>query len=243
MRGRIIQYNGADGTGTLVADGRQYRFALSAWRGDAVPVVGRVVEADVTGDVATALTAVRDGVLLKEQVSRISGRFNTLVGAISDAGRPGDVVGLTARYGRVLLGAYAVFVAGTLFLDAIQIRFGPTRLGKSLFDIAGLLSQMQIQGGGGVKLLLLLAYASFFAPLFWPGKRAWLALAAPLVALVWAMVSTLYTAGHAVGPVMGGELGGEVSQMFSVGAGLYLSAIAALVLAAGGAWRALRAAR
>lgn len=276
MRGRIIQYNGADGSGTFVADGRQHRFALSAWRGDAVPAVGRVVEAEVSGDEVTAVTAVRDDVLLKEQVSRIGGRLNTLVSGqlgslagkvsamgapaaapgpsgpegtdgtapaagISGTGRQAGVAGIVACYGRVLLGAYALFVLGTLVLDAVRIQLGPMRLGKSLFDIGALMSQMQIQGGGGIKLLLLLAYASFFAPLLRPGRRAWLALVVPLVALVWAMVSTLHTVGHAVGPMMGGELGNELSQVFSVGAGLYLAVVSALVLAAGGAWRALRA--
>lgn len=44
MRGKIIQYNGAYGNGTLVVEGWQHRFALDAWHADSAPTVNKVVE-------------------------------------------------------------------------------------------------------------------------------------------------------------------------------------------------------
>ena len=58
MRGKIIQYNGADGSGTLVVDGRQHRFALEVWRADSAPTVNKVVEVTLDNDLVTAVAAV-----------------------------------------------------------------------------------------------------------------------------------------------------------------------------------------
>ncbi|MGH8144734.1 MAG: hypothetical protein ACREPY_00210 [Rhodanobacteraceae bacterium] len=74
MRGKIIQYNGNDGSGTLVADGKQYRFTLVAWRGDSAPAVNKIVELTLEGDTVGALVPVGDDILLKEKAAELGGK-------------------------------------------------------------------------------------------------------------------------------------------------------------------------
>ena len=44
MRGKILQYNGNDGSGVIVADGQQYAFNISLWKGNIAPAVGKTVD-------------------------------------------------------------------------------------------------------------------------------------------------------------------------------------------------------
>jgi hypothetical protein len=110
-------------------------------------------------------------------------------------------------------------------------------MGKSMFDIASLMSQMGANGGGMIKVLLMLGYASIAVPLFWRNQRAWLALAIPLLAVLWAVFSTLHTLDS-----IGGQFGGGMSDLFHLGFGFYLSLAAAIVLAVLGMKRSLSAA-
>lgn len=255
MRGKIIQYNGADGSGTLVVDGRQYRFALGNWRADSAPTVNKVVEVSLEDDIVTAVTAVRDDVLLKEKAAELGGKLGTLLHKIPTAmpagaapGEPahgttpatatpqgmataGSIVG---RYGKPILVAYVLFLIGTLAFNAVSVSMLGQGMGKSLFDIAGLMSQLGGSGGGSIKAMLLLAYASIAMPLVWPDRRAWLALSLPLLALVWAIVSAI----HALDS-MGSNVTDGMSDFFSISFGFYLSLIAALALAVLGTKRAL----
>lgn len=269
MRGRIIQYNGADGSGTIVADGRQYRFALADWRGDSAPTVNKTVELAFDGDAIVAVTAVGDDVLLKEKAAELGGKFGASLnklrasipasagavpgvaaggaGAANEASPAGagsgpaggaiTVDSIMGLYGRPMLGAYALFVLGTLAFNAVSMSMMGASMGKSLFDIAGLMSQFGGDGGGTIKLLLLLAYASIVVPLFWRSRRAWFALLLPLLAVLWAVFSAV----HAIGSI-GGEVGRGMADLFSLGFGFYLSLAAALVLAALGVKRSMSAA-
>lgn len=268
MRGKIIQYNGADGSGTIVADSKQYRFALANWRGDNAPTVNKTVELTLDGDAITTVTAVGDDVLLKEKAAEFSGKlgasFNKLRASIpasagaasstatSGAATPPDgaspsaaangptsdgaitVNSIIERYGKLMLGAYALFLLGTLAFNAISMSMMGQSMGKSLFDIASLMSQMGASGGHMIKILLLLGYASIVLPLVWRDRRAWFALVIPLLAVLWAIFSALHTA-NSIG-------GGEMSDVFSLGFGFYLSIAAAIVLAALGVKRSLSAA-
>jgi len=270
MRGRIIQYNGADGSGTIVADGKQYRFALADWRGDSAPTVNKTVELAFDGDAIVAVTAVGDDVLLKEKAAELGGKFgaslnrlrasipasagaapgvaaggaaaaNEASSAGAGNGQPGGgamtVDSIMRLYGKPMLGAYVLFVLGTLAFNAVSMSMMGASMGKSLFDIASLLSQVGVDGGGMIKVLLLLAYASIVVPLFWRGRRAWFALLLPLLAVLWAVFSAV----HAIGSI-GGEVGRGMADLFSLGFGFYLSLAAALVLAALGIKRSMSAA-
>lgn len=260
MRGKIIQYDGNSGNGTIIADGQQYRFAIGAWRADSAPSVGRVVELAVEGSEAQTVTSVPDDVLLKEKAAEFGVRLNRLAGRVATSAAaaassaansttapagnaaPAIAGSAIARYGKPMLGAYALFLVGSLFLDAVSISFGPVNKGWSLFDVAGFLGQMG-GGGGSVKLLLMLAYAAAALPLAWIDRRAWLGLALPLLAFVWAIGTVLHAA-HGIDNGMGGgmasAMGDEISNMFHLGMGFYLSMLSALVLAGGGVLRFLR---
>ncbi len=270
MRGKIIQYNGADGSGTIVVEGRQHPFVLAAWRGDSAPGVNKTVEVTFDGDAISAITAVGEDVLLKEKAAELSGKlgasFNRLrasipasagagsTAAATDAatppgaaaptpatnyGAPGNAITVNAileRYGKTILIAWAVFLVGSLAFNAISISMMGQGMGKSLFDVASAMGQFGAGGGGMVKVLLVLGYASIAVPLFWRDRRAWFVLVVPLVAVLWAIVSVM----HALDSVPSG-FGQSIADMFHVGFGFYLSLIAAIVLAAFGVKRGLRA--
>ncbi|EIL94323.1 hypothetical protein [Rhodanobacter spathiphylli] len=258
MRGKIIQYNGADGTGTLVVDGRQHRFTLDAWRAYSAPTTNKVVDVTLDNDLVTAVAAVGDDVLLREKASELGSKFGTLLhkipttlpsdmatratarGADTPAGAPGDAAiggSIIERYGKPILLAYLLFLIGTLALDAVSVSAFGQGMGKSLFDIASLMSQLGGHGGGSIKMLLLVAYASIAMPMLWRNRSAWLALAMPLLALLWAIFSTI----HALDSLGRGVADG-MSDFFSIGFGFYLSLVAALALAALGMKRAVRVA-
>jgi len=261
MRGKIIQYNGADGSGTIVADGRQYRFALADWRGDSAPGVNRTVELVFEGDAIASVTAVGEDVLLREKAAELGGKFGASLtklrasipaaagtaaaaapggpapdGAANAAGGSGGVAGgsIVDFFGKPMLGAWVLFLLGTLAFDAVSVSMMGASMGKSLFDIASLMAQVGAGGGGMIKVLLLLAYASIAIPFFWRTQVAWFALLVPLLAVLWAAYSVLHTLDS-----LGGGMVSGMSDMFSVGFGFYLSVATALVLAALGLKRGL----
>lgn len=257
MRGKIIQYNGADGNGTLVVEGRQHRFALDAWRGDSAPTVNKVVEVTFDNDLVASVAAIGDDVLLKEKAAELGGKLGTLLhkiptsipasaGATSaatsvpGAAAPGNTMiagSIVDRYGKPILVAYLLFLLGTLAFNAVSVSMLGQGMGKSLFDISNLMSQFGGSGSGSIKVLLLLGYASIATPLVWRDRRAWLALLLPLAALLWA----IFAAVHALNS-MGNNITGGMSDFVSIGFGFYLSLLAALALAVLGVKRALSAA-
>lgn len=257
MRGRILQYNGTDGTGTIAADNQQYKFDIGMWKSPTAPLVGKTVELVVQDSRLSTVTIVPDDVLLREKTAELGGKLSGLVSNLGkSAGTPpggspssspnagggaavmtGAAPGINLaanpivqRYGTLTLGAYGLFLIGTLVFNAISITFLGASQGKPLYDIANLLSQ--IGGGGGVKFMLIIAYASIAVPLVWKDRRAWLALALPLLAVLGAIWSGVHAINSAAGGFGGGAGGGPgVGDLFSLGFGFYLSLAAGLVLA------------
>jgi hypothetical protein len=219
MRGRILQYNGTDGTGVVVADGQQYKFSITNWKADTPPAVGKTVELTLADGQVHAVTQVPDDVLLREKTAELTGELSGMVGGAAGAGGVGGM--LVGKFGKPILIAYGVFLIATLFLPAVNM---PMIGGEPMFKLASLLATLG--GGGGVKLLLILSYLSIAVPFFWPDKKGWLALLLPLLAVLWAFVS----ARKATGGPMGG--GGGLGDVFGIlGVGFYLAIIAAIVLA------------
>jgi hypothetical protein len=163
----------------------------------------------------------------------------------STAGAPAAVARVNAgaggtpieRYGKWLLGAYVVFVLATFTLNAVRMSMFGQSLGWSLFDIGGYMSRMGAGGGGTIKLVLIIAYAAALAPLVSHSRNAWLGLAAPLLAIIWAIVSALHVVSS-----LGDRISGEMANVFGLGFGFYLALISAVVLSAGGMLRYLRGA-
>lgn len=249
MRGRIIQYNGADGSGVIMAEGQQYRFTIAVWKAESVPAAGKAVDIVTEDGAVTAVTLVPDDVLLKEKASELGGKLSAALGNIDLSSLKGSggaaAIGtgsisanaIVERYGKVLLASYALFLIGSLVLTAVSVGIMGNSMGKSLFDIASLLSQMGANGGGGIKLMLVLAYLGFALPIVWRDKRAWLALLLPLVATLWAAIALMRISSSMSGGIMG-----DMSDLFSIDFGFYLTGLSALVLAGGGTMRFLRGA-
>jgi hypothetical protein len=249
MRGRIIQYNGVDGSGVIMAQGRQYRFTIAVWKAESVPAAGKTVEIVTEDDAVTGVTLVPDDVLLKEKAAELGGKLSSALGNIDLSSLKGSggaaAIGTGAvsansivqRYGKVMLGAYVLFLIGSLVLTAVSVGIMGNSMGKSLFEVASLLSQMGANGGGGIKLMLVLAYIGVALPIVWQDKRAWLALLLPLIATLWSTVAIMRIANS-----MSGGMMGDMSDLFSIDFGFYLTGLSALVLAGGGAVRFLRGA-
>lgn len=214
MRGKILQYNGNDGTGILVADGQQHRFTLASWKGDHAPAVGKTVEAVMADGQVQTVMLVADDVLMREKASEFTDKLKGLGSSIAAQGGGGNLgAGIVALYGPIILAAYAVFLIATLFFAAISIPLvgliggggGPT-----LWALSGL--------SGGLKLLLLLSYLSIGVPFFWRDKRGWLALLVPALTMIFVVIKA---------SGMGGL--GSVSVL-----GFWLPAVAAAYLAFAG---------
>jgi hypothetical protein len=266
MRGKIIQYNGADGSGTIVVDSKQYPFVLAAWRGDSAPTINKTVEVTFDGDAIVAITAVGDDVLFKEKAAELGGKFGASLSKLraSIPASGGEAAGTAAapaagaapttaadgtppnnpltvntifeRYGKPTLIAYALFLIGSLFFNAVAISMGPVNAGKSFFDVASVFSQMGASGGGSIKLLLILGYFGIALPMVWRDRRAWFALVIPLLAVLWAIYSVLHTLDS-----LGNEFSSGMGDAFSLGFGFYLTLLAAIALAGLGIKRSLTA--
>jgi hypothetical protein len=241
MRGKILQYNGNDGSGVIVADGQQYAFNISLWKGNIAPAVGKTVDVVMKDGLIQSTIPVADDVLLKEKAAELKGRFDGLVGGLgaslakgsageASMGGGAPAAGIIQFYGRNVLIAYVAFLLGTIAFNAISISFFGMSQGKPLYDLAELLSQMG--GAGGVKMLLILSYLGIAVPYFWRDRRGWLALCLPMLAILWALWSGM----HAVGQASSGA-GGDgpgFFDFFSFGFGFYLSLAAAIYLALAG---------
>jgi hypothetical protein len=146
-----------------------------------------------------------------------------------------------------VIAGYAAFAFATAVLTFVSIQipfFGDRNL--TLLAATGLAEQV----GSTVRPLLFAAYLSILVPLMWKERRAWLALAVPLLALVlmiWSAERAFAApfgggGGDAAG--MAGFLGSDeaaeirraASEMFSFGLGFYASMAAALYLG----WLAIR---
>ena len=225
MRGKILQYNGNDGTGIFVADGQQHRFTLASWKGDHAPAVGKTVEAVMADGQVQTVALVGDDVLIREKAEELGGKLGGLVGNLAKGGAGGSGVALggsiVERFGTMTLVAYAVFLIGTTMFKAVSNSL--IGFGFSMWQLASFLSTFG--GGGGIKLLLILSYLSILVPFLWRDRRAWLALLIPLLTMVWAVIRAL-TAG-------GGGGGGVDMGDFGI-LGFYLPLVASVVLALAG---------
>lgn len=234
MRGKILQYNGNEGQGVIVADGNQYGFRIASWKGDIVPAVGKAVEVTLADGQLQSVAVVPDDVIMREKTAELTGKIGAIVGdlgsglAKAGAGTAGGSI--VTFYGRNLLIAYGVFLLGTIFLNAISLNFFGTSQGQPLFELASMLNQFGVLKG--LKAGLLLSYAGFAVPYFWRDRRGWLLLALPLLVVLYAIWSGVRTIGA------GG--GGDGPGIFDLlGLGAYLSLLSGLVLAGGGLKRFL----
>ena len=268
QRGRIIQYNPNSGSGIVLVGEEQRPFEISSWRGAEAPQLNRVTEVREENGAVLSITPVSERVLLAEKATVLKSELGALgsslgsigatlgsraAGAMSDAARnigtgndSAAALPTSMRIDRPVIAGYAAFAFATAVLTFISIQipfFGDRNM--TLLAATGLAEQV----GSTVRPLLFAAYLSILVPLVWKERRAWLALAVPLLALVlmiWsaqqAFSAPFGGGGNAAG--MAGFLGPEevaemrraASEMFSFGLGFYASLAAALYLG----WLAIR---
>ncbi len=256
MRGKIIQYNGADGSGTIIVEGKQYRFELAAWRGDKAPALNKTVEVELAGETVTAVTAVGDDVLMREKAAEMSNKLGAMWGKASasiqasratNAGATdGTPAGATATAGAQAMPS----VGGIPIVGLIRERYGVVipmawflfLLGTLVFNAASMsfgpvgrswsmfnLADMMSQagsGGGFVKFLLIVGYLGIGVPMLWRNRLAWLMLLVPLIAVLWAVFDVLHFADQ-----MGSGVQSAMGDMFHTGFGFWLALVMAIVLA------------
>lgn len=245
MRGKILVYNGSDGSGVIAANGQQYPFGITAWKGETAPAVGKTVEIVVNDGAVNAVMLVRDDVLLAEKAAELRGKLGGIVGSLGATASANTAGSATAspqisadaasalgasilsRYGKGLLVAFALWVLGTTMFNFIAMSMFGASQGAPLFDLAKLMSA--IGGGGSLKGLLILSYLGGIAPVVWKDRRAWLGLLLPAAVLLFSFISVA----SKLDGLGGGPLG-DASDLFSFGLGFYLSIGSALYLAFGG---------
>lgn len=193
MRGKIVQYNGNDGSGVLSASGRQYDFTIRQWRGETAPTVNQAITVEMTGETISAISAVADDVLLREKASELK---NLLGGAGGVLSAGGGKIGrdLAAALGVPLLLAYGAFILASLAFGFGSFK-GSFGMGASSYTLYGTIEQLARLGKGNYTLLLFAAYLSALIPAFWKHRFAPLATLLPtlLVAVLSWHVYGLYS--------------------------------------------------
>jgi len=258
MRGKIIQYNGNDGTGLMSTGGRQFDFSIRQWQGEVAPTVNRVVEITLEGETVASVSAVPEEVLLREKAAELKEKLGG-AGSLLSTGGGEFGRNLLAQLGVPLAAAYGVF-----FLASLVVNFGTVRtmgmgVGTTLYDLVAHFSQM---GKGSYQILLFGAYFSFLVPVFWKHRFAPLATLLPAVILlvfVWAIYGDYANATAAFDNEMqmkmrlvgdtafGRKMLQETmstrpsfSNFFSFGLGFYLCLAASLAVGWFGAAKTLR---
>lgn len=186
MRGRIVQYNGNDGSGLLSANGRQYGFTIRNWRGEAAPSVDQAVAIELTGETVSAVSAVTDDVLLREKAAALKTLLGGAGGVLSTGG---GKIGrdLVAALGVPLLLAYGAFILASLTFGFGSFK-GAFGMGVSSYTLYGTIEQLARLGKGNFTLFLFAAYLSALIPAFWKHRMAPLATLLPtllVAALSW----------------------------------------------------------
>lgn len=214
------------GPGLVIVHGRQHSFGLDGvWKSDALPRPGAVVdvEFDDAGRV-TAMMAVPDARLAREQAEA----------AIALATAKG--ASLVARLGWSRLAALGLAALGWFWLGALEV--DASLLGEwqvTLWHALGALN-----AGEGLEALR--GATSPGAGLY--GLAALACLAAPALAALWNdrrahLAALLPLAFHLAIALPLASLARQTAEPVSLGAGAYVSVLAALYLAASGSKRFL----
>lgn len=248
-RGTILRDTQA-GPGLLSVGGRQLPFTLEQhWRSERPPTVGARVDAQLNGDVLTAVTLVDDAQIAREMAAQAAGQ-------LSAQGQQlwGRAV---AEFGKAPLAALVALWLGWFGFSWISVRIiGTQTVSFSFWDMVKMLSAdnvleaMQYKQGslGFWSLVALVCALAPLLPLVWRDRRASCGLAAPLLFML-LQAGRLYWGIQSAASEMQKQMGGLGSQIgramqdmssqmlaemlkaISLGLGLYASLTAALVLA------------
>lgn len=237
-RGKILR-DPTNGPGLVIVEGQQFPFPMEGvWRSATLPQPGTVVDVDFSSDgTVFSVTAVSESQLAKEQTERAMALAKEKGSAFAS--------GAVAKFGMPTLIATAALLVGWFFLAALTVDGG--FVGKFSFTFWHLLSllnasnvveamqQMSTHGSAGFYGFLgIVALAGPFVGALWKDKRAALGGLLPLVFML--LVGLLIQ--HGLGSGMDGapaevaaEMRKEIMKQISVGAGVWVSLLAAAYLA------------
>lgn len=232
-RGKIVQYDGAKGTGIVVVDGQQMAFEITQWRGNDAPALNRLVEVvDEAGSVLS-VSPISEAAVLKEQTQAVQQQVQARGKAI--------YAQVVETYGLPSAIAYVIFVVATYLLTFVTVKV-------FMASNAMTLSQLVTQFGamGKTSLLGLLFWLALLAPIipfFIKTRLAWLGLVVPAVLVLFAgyqiwseyrsSIESMREIRSAMSMLGGGSSGSSVSfsDIMSLGFGFYLSLLASVFLA------------
>lgn len=240
-RGKILQAASA-GPGLVWVDGQQYPFNMGpVWKSAVPPAAGMHVDVEFADDSTIAgVTVVPDSQIAKEQAEAAMQVVRDKGGAV--------VSSAIASFGLPLLIATGLLIIGWFFLSAVSMQevFGKSTL--TFWQILGLLNannalEVLTQGQNGLSagmygFAAIVCLAGPFLRFVWKDKRASLGGLLPLLfmLIVGIMVRSALnsaTGGAAEGPLaeVQRQAQDEMMKAISLGAGTYLSLLAALYLA------------
>lgn len=223
MKGKILGFNQAEGSGAITAeDGSRHRFLAEDWRGDKPPVAGMTVDFESDSGTAKDIYPV-GGVALDSIRVDLSGIAGSAEGSR-----------MVALFTRSLATPLALGVLLACFLTALSspvqsaslLGLGQTVDQLSMVSAAGGMMGADTSGLGTMQTLLFLRFAAPLAALWlisaaWRGKGERLAMLATGAAAILAalLVVGLRSAVVAMAPDFLRE---QLSAGISLGAGVWL---------------------
>ncbi|WP_432769113.1 MAG: hypothetical protein HEQ22_17445 [Sphingopyxis sp.] len=175
MKGKILGFSEADGSGAISADdGSRHRFVRAEWRGDKAPVAGMIVDFESEGGSAKDIYPVGGGAL---------GNLNVDLSGLSGLSASPGGARVTELVTKSLAVPLALVVLLACFLDAIASPMQSVSLfglGDAVAELEGASRMASMMGGGdagigGLGALLVLRFAAPLAALWliwaaWAGK-------------------------------------------------------------------------
>jgi hypothetical protein len=245
-RGKVLR-DTSSGPGLLMAEGRQYPFALEGvWKSEVASRPGLTVDVEFDqGGQIVAIIVVPESQLAKEQAEAAMAVAKEKGAALAS--------GLVARFGVSTLVAEGLLIVGWFFLAAVSLD-APllSKVQFTFWQVLGFLNSnnmLEAMGGGrnspsaGIYGLLAIAcLAGPFLSHFWKDKRANLGAALPLAFMLIVALMVRSSVHSALG---GGAEGmyaemqqraqDEAMKAISLGMGAYLSVLVSLYFAGIGA--------
>lgn len=263
MRGKIIQYSPDAGTGVINTESGNFDFSIRHWRSATAPALNQTVDIVVNGTLE-AVFLVDKSVLLKEGMESVRGQVNSQLAAAGGTQNiASGIAGRVLALGYPLLATYVVMLLAITLLPIASVKI--PMISEMSITLWGLSEAAKTFGSGDMlpmlKPILWLSMLSIFVPILWQDRRAYFALLAPSLVLIYATFvgageymdyqNTLKEA-QAQAASMGAEFGAmgamaasmansmmaELYKATSFGLGLYLFPAAAVGLGVMGVTRA-----
>ena len=232
MKGRVLGFSDADGTGAISADdGTRFRFVRDDWRGDRPPAAGMAVDFEAADGAAKDIYPVRG--------SAAASLPNVDLGALATS--PG-----ASRVGALFTESLATPLAVVVLLACFMAALTTPLISFSLFGLGslpgvngpGMAAEARASGFTTVQTLLVLRYAAPVAALWviwaaWAGKDTRLPMLVTGGSAIFAAV-LVFALKQAAVAAAGEFVGAAVGAMIGIGIGTWLLLLAGAGLVAAG---------